>query len=606
MLKSSRNRSDNRREAEDRVAHREPLSSVRLRVPGTGQEAVRGNETDGKPSSRRSLGRRLGRAAPHIVALLMAVILVACRTGGKIPGAIDTAKAPQDPTTPATRPATVPAPSPTPSMTAIGTPSTKAKGEDTPTPSPSAPSDKRALRPLVRSGQASLPNATRYQVDLSLNLEQATLSGHQQISYTNTETVPLDALYLRLFPNTAGYGGQMSVSRLSVDGERVEPQRELDGSALRLPLSPPLAPHQPVELSLDFSLTLPSEDRPSVNEEASDGYRQLGRYQGVVALANAYPIIPVYDDEGWNVELAPSYGDAVFSDAAFFDVSITAPQTMTLAASGTCIQASDDVTATTWSCTAPLMRDFNALLREDYRVESQDVDGIAVNSVFYAGHEEGGAAALDYASQSVRIFDARLGRYPFTELDVVESPTLAGGIEYPGLVVINETYYATPQGVSDRMEWVVVHEVLHQWWYSLVGNDQVDEPWLDEALVQYCTLLYYEERYGRDVADRLVQSVFQEPYQELRETGRDQPVGLPVEAYSRRNYGPVVYQKGPLYFHNLREQVGSEAFWDILATYFERNCYGIARPEDWLAAVEAVTGSEYRPLYDTWIQETGG
>jgi aminopeptidase N len=397
----------------------------------------------------------------------------------------------------------------------------------------------------------------------------------------------------------------MSVTDLRVGGERVEPRRELDGSALRVPLDRPLAPGDSAVLKLAFTLALPTDARLGDRGEPSEGYRQLGVYDGVAALANAYPIIPVYDDEGWNVELAPTYGDAVFSDAAFFQVNIAAPPTMTLAASGTCTPVEMSDVTTTWSCAAPLMRDFNALLRDDYHVESREVEGIAINSVFYAGHDEGGAAALDYASQAVRLFDARIGAYPFTELDVVESPTLAGGIEYPGLVVMNQSYYTSAQGVSDRMEWVVVHEVLHQWWYSLVGNDQVDEPWLDEALVQYCTLLYYEEQYGQDVAERLLQGIFEEPYQELQGSDRDRPVGLPVAEYSSRNYGPVVYQKGPLYFHNLRQRVGTETFWEILKTYFERHRYRIARPEDWLIVVEAVTGSEHRGLYDEWIRGTG-
>jgi hypothetical protein len=442
-------------------------------------------------------------------------------------------------------------------------------------------------------------------MDLTLDLEEARLFGHQQITYTNTETVPLHALYLRLFPNTAGYGGEMSVTNLALDGAQVEPAQELQGSALRVPLNPPLAPAMSAGLTLDFTLALPTDGHATDSREAYEGYRQLGIYEGTVALANAYPIIPVYDDEGWNVELAPSYGDAVFSDAALFEVSITVPQTMILAASGTCTQADASAAKTTWACVAAPMRDFNALLGEDYRVASDDVDGIAVNSIFYAGHDEGGAAALDYASQAMRLFDAHIGPYPFTELDVVETPTLAGGIEYPGLVVINQSYYGSPQDAGGQMEWVVVHEVLHQWWYSLVGNDQVDEPWLDEALVQYCTLLYFEEQYGQDVAQRLLESVFQQPYQELQETGRDKPVGLPIASYSRRDYGPVVYQKGPLYFHSLRQQLGLETFWGILKIYFERNRYRIARPEDWLKAVEAVTGSDHRSLYNEWIQGRG-
>jgi hypothetical protein len=441
-------------------------------------------------------------------------------------------------------------------------------------------------------------------LDLTLDLETATLSGHQRMRYTNAEDVTLDTLYLRLFPNTDGYAGAMSVTKLVRDGQEVEPRRELQGSALRVPLKPALPPGTTADLTLDFTLMLPTEGDPPPGQEASEGYRQLGTYEGVTALANAFPIIPVYDDEGWNVELAPPYGDAVFSDVAFFDVNVTAPAAMTLAASGTCTVTETGATRTTWSCIAAPVRDFNVVLGDDYQVESRDVEGITVNSIFYAGHEDGGIAALDHASRAVRLFNVRIGPYPFTELDVVETPTLAGGIEYPALVVINESYYERAGRARNRMEWVVVHEVLHQWWYSLVGNDQVDEPWLDEALVQYCTLLYYEEIYGQDVAERLLESMFQQTYEELQETGRDQPVGLPVAGYAGRNYGPVVYQKGPLYFHQLRQRVGTEAFWEILATYFERNRYRIARPQDWLLAVEAVTGSAHRALYDAWIGET--
>jgi len=502
-----------------------------------------------------------------------------------------------DPTAPASGPSTS-RPSPTPSDTTAPTATaTVTRSPSTLTPSGPAPDYDEALRRSFRDDDEQLPNATRYDLDLTLDIEEAAVSGHERLLYTNAETVPLEALYLRLFPNSPSYGGAMTVTNLTLNGQPVVAVEELEGSALRVDLEPALAPEEQVELSLDFSLALPTDQHPAGSREPGGGYRQLGYYDETVALANAYPIVPVYDD-GWNVELAPSHGDAVFSDVAFFDVTITGPAEMVLAASGTCTSSLEDGETDTWACVAAPMRDFNAVLRDDYRVESEDVDDVTVKSVFYAEHEEGGERALDYATDAVRLFNARIGAYPFSELDVVETPTLAGGIEYPGLVVINTSYY---EGGSQRMEWVVVHEVLHQWWYSMVGNDQVDEPWLDEALTQYCTLLYYEDKYGEDVASRLLESVFREPYRQLEETGNDKPAGLPVSAYNSGEYGTIVYQKGPLYFHELREEVGEEVFWEILEQYFEQNRYRIATPEDWLAAVEGVAGEAYLDLYETWI-----
>jgi len=435
-----------------------------------------------------------------------------------------------------------------------------------------------------------------------------TITGCERVDYTNTEDAPLDTLYLRLFPNTPGYGGEMTchmtAENILLGGKPAAAIVELDGSALCLPLDPPLEPGARLDLALDFTLAVPTE--------SDQGYRQLGYYDKVLALANAYPLIPVYDDEGWNVELAPTYGDAVYSETALYTVRVTAPADMRLTASGTCTsphppsfppiggdEGGDG--SNTWTCVTGPMRDFNAILGPDYQVESRVVEGIIVNSVFYSQHHQGGEWALDCATEAVRLFTTHFGPYPFTELDVVETPTRAGGIEYPGLVVINSTYYET---LSERMEWVLVHEVGHQWWYSLVGNDQVDEPWLDEALVQYSTLLYYENRYGADAAAELLEQVFRQPHEELVASNRDAPVGLPVAAYSGEDYGPVVYGKGPLYFHALRQEVGEGNFWAILQMYFTLNRYGIATPEDWLVAVEAITGDEHRALYEQWIVGT--
>ncbi len=494
-------------------------------------------------------------------------------------------------------PAPTPIPSHTPTTILSYIPTLPHTPPPATTPSPSPTSDYApALRPEFLTDLDLFPDATRYEIELTVDLDVATITGHQRVGYTNTEDVPLDTLYLRLFPNTPGYGGAMTATNVLLDGRPVVPAIELDDSALRLPLDPPLGPGTRLDLTLDFTLTVPIE--------ADQGYRQLGYYDGVLALANAYALIPVYDDEGWNVELAPTYGDATYSDTAFYIARVTGPADMTLTASGTCTSPTlNPDGSATWTCVAGPMRDFNAVLGPDYQMEGHVVEGVTVNSVFYSGHHRGGEWALDYATEAVRLFGTHFGPYPFTELDVVETPTCAGGIEYPGLVVINSTYYET---LSERMEWVVVHEVGHQWWYSLVGNDQVDEPWLDEALVQYSTLLYFEDRYGAALAAELLEQVFRQPYEELVGSGRDAPAGLPVAAYSGEDYGTVVYRKGPLYFHALRQEVEDENFWAILQTYFVRNRYGVATPEDWLAAVEAVTGDEHRALYEQWIMGTAG
>ncbi|MGH2592517.1 MAG: M1 family metallopeptidase, partial [Anaerolineae bacterium] len=329
------------------------------------------------------------------------------------------------------------------------------------------------------------------------------------------------------------------------------------------------------------------------------GYNQFGIFHNVLALPNVYPFIPVYDDEGWNVELAPGYGDAIYSDIALYQVTISAPADQALAASGVC-HASDDGGATrTWRCVSGPMRDFMIAMSADYVVESTEVDGVAVHSHFLEKDAEAGRRGLRYAAEAVRSCQRRIGAYPFTELDLLETPTTAGGIEYPGLIVVAEESYADS---GPFQEFATAHEVAHQWWYSLVGNDQVDDPWLDEALTQYTSILYFRDVYGESAAQEAIDRAFVDRYRRAQERGEDLRADLPVASYSDRQYGGIVYGKAPLFFDALYQKMGDERFNAFVRAYFEAQRYGIAHVGDLLdAAAAQLDRAVIGELLQQWI-----
>jgi hypothetical protein len=451
---------------------------------------------------------------------------------------------------------------------------------------------KSAMLPSFVDDVNAFADATRYWLDLEVDLERLVLDGVAQIRYTNHESEPLDEIVLRLLPNTPGYGASMAVGEVSVDGVPVRPRLRFENSALYVPLAAPLPPGGAVELRLAFASTLPTDP--------AAGYAQYGYIDGVLALPNAYPLIPVYDDEGWNVELAPPYGDATFTDTALYLVHITLPAEMILATSGVIVDRTDDGEGmVTYTCASGPMRDFNLVASAGYATASESLGEVTVTSYYVGGEEQGGQRTLDYAVQALRIYQELFGPYPFTELDVMATPTTAGGIEYPGLIVIAWRLYDQAGGF---FELATVHEVAHQWWYSMVGNDQLDEPWLDEALTQYTSLLYFEQRYGPEGGQQMLESTFMEPYEYLQESDQDMPAGLPVADYPEGLYGAVVYGKGPLFFHAVRQQTGDETFYSILRTYFEQYRYKVAYPQDLLDVAEQVSGQDLDPLYERWIR----
>jgi len=454
-----------------------------------------------------------------------------------------------------------------------------------------------AMRPEFAADVDQFVDATRYWIDLYVDVDRRTLSGVEQVRYTNHETESLTEIVFRLLPGTPGYGGSMTVSSVTVDGITTSPALTTGGSALYVPLVSPLLPGESIELGLRFEGAFPSDAADT--DPPLAGYAQYGYIDRVLALPNAYPMIPVYDDEGWNVELAATFGDATFTDTSLYLVRITLPVDMVLATSGVTLDRRDngDGTATCLCASGP-MRDFGLVASADYGTVSTKVGKVLVTAYILPGDREGGERVLDYAAQSLRIYEQILGPYPYTELDVMATPTKAGGIEYPGLIVVAARLYTQ---VGGFFEWATVHEVAHQWWYSLVGNDQLDEPWLDEALTQYTSLLYVEHRYGEEAAQKALENVFQEPYRHVLENEQDMPVGLPVAAYPQDLYGSVVYGKGPLFFHAMRQQVGDETFYRILSSYLEEYRYGVAYPQDLLSVAERVSGQELDALYERWI-----
>ena len=449
---------------------------------------------------------------------------------------------------------------------------------------------------LVRSAQDALhglPGATVYDIDLKIAQDLGSLRGHQGVCYTNQESEPLAEVVFRLFPNLLG--GAATVSEVQVDGEAVEPTLELADSALWVPLADQLQPGQSVVIGMDFQV--------DVAQEMASSYGLFGLFDGVLSLHEVYPAIPVYDDEGWNVELPPRRGDITFYDAAFYTVQVTAPARLVVVASGVEVARAEDNDRQTLTFAAGPARGFYLTAGEEYVVVSETVGETTVNSYALVGQESGADLALQFATSALESYNERFGAYPYTELDVVSTPMMALGMEYPGIVAVTNDLY-DPDGeirgvpAPMMMEGTVSHEVAHQWFYNVVGNDQIDEPWLDEALVQYVTGLYYLDTYG-------------EPgYQGWRGSWVDRwnrvdqaeiPIGLPVRAYEDGAYGAIVYGRGPLFIEALAKSMGQETFDAFLRDYYQSHAWDIGTGEAFRTLAEQHCQSDLSSLFQHFV-----
>jgi aminopeptidase N len=341
-------------------------------------------------------------------------------------------------------------------------------------------------------------------------------------------------------------------------------------------------------VTLEFAATAPNKIGAGLNGA-------FNKVEGMLALASSYPIAAIVRGGAWDIAWPDPKGDFVNSETALYDVTLSAPEDWTLVTTGVVVDGRREAGRQTLRIVSGPQRDF-AISALQYQQANAEVDGTRITSYYRPQHAAGGKSALQAAVEALQTFNTRYGRYPLAELDMFEVPSQTfTGVEYPGLIMIEERLFAGGAG----LETTVAHEVAHQWWYSIVGNDVQTEAWLDEALASYSQIIYQEAIHGPEAAERELEG-FRERYRRIVAAGRDGPVEQPNGAF-RNNYVSLVYGKAVLFFQALRDQIGEEAFDRFLHAHYEQHRYDYITGVEFLADAEGACGCELDQLYEDWI-----
>jgi hypothetical protein len=447
----------------------------------------------------------------------------------------------------------------------------------------------------AQSDVLALASLTRYDIDLSIGIESLTLSGRQTMTYTNNSPQVLEELYFSLFPNSSRFAASMEIGEVHVDGIPRAFEYERQATVARVPLANPLAPGETTSVVLDFTARVPHVEK--------NYYLVFVMAQGVLSLGDWHPMAAVYDDQGWNLEYPEgTVGEIVFSESAFYTVRFMLPQGTGRDVIATGVQAEHAIGpdgGETFVYRSGPVRDFHVVTSDRYGSATSNIDETTVSSYYWPEHEECGREALGFAARALTLYNDLFGPYPFTELDLAEANLWPWAIEWPGLILVGEPLYADPTEACG--EWHVVHEVAHQWWYSVVGNDQVHDPWLDEALANYSTVLYYEMLHDPQTAADAIEEDIDQRYEGYAQTYGDGIVGGPTGDYTRASYYPLVYAKGALFFEALRGEMGDQAFFRGLQSYYVDCKYRVATPENLLSAMEKAHGQPLGEFFQRWV-----
>ncbi len=435
----------------------------------------------------------------------------------------------------------------------------------------------------------------------------ARIEGRWELSYINFTDAVQNEIYLRMYPNFRDYGGgSMTLANITVDGRPAWTGAAAgpgaDTSLVAISLPAPLAPGERTEIALGFTTTIPNDPVTS--------YGMFGYFSDTESynLAQWMPLLAGWDPaNGWVLDRPNTVGDPVFSNTAMFDIELTAPSEITFVTTGAQIGERSAGPLTTHQWVAGPTRDFVISAGTNLAVMEQQVGETTVRSWYFPGDEDAAALVLRYGVDALSVFSRDFGRYPYTEMDLVQTRLgdQAAGVEFPGIMYIGADHYWVG---NDYLEFTVVHEIAHQWWYGIVGNNQYLHAFLDEAMANESSMIYKEAIDGPDAAHAWVQGFLQRPFLTMLfgQSG-DLIVDQPSADFGTNGpYGRTVYGKGALGFDAIRHTIGDDAFFRGLQQYVVDHRFGIAQPADLLAALENASGQDLSELWAHWFERTEG
>lgn len=405
----------------------------------------------------------------------------------------------------------------------------------------------------------------RYRIRAEYTEDPRSISGTERLLYVNAEDRPMEDLRFQVWTNEDTFterGGGTQVRNATVNGK--DARLDAAGTELVLTFPEPLPEGATAEVEFEFETAIPEIEAP------------FGHHRGVSSLGVWYPMLAVYDEEGWHVSPPTDFGEPYFAEASDYEVNLTVPKNLSPVATGVETKSEKRDDSRTFTYEVEAVRDFALAIGEDFSVESRRVGETTIKINYRPDSAFRAERAADLAAASLKYFSEIYGPYPYDELELVDTPLLSG-TEYSTL-----TFVSMANSKDYIFDTVIPHEVAHQWWYVKVGNDQFTSPWLDESLATYSEWIF-----TGDAATRFPDIV--QPYAPL-----DSPVSDFPDTSSYQN---TTYLYGAQLYRDLAYEIGPDTLLEGLRDYATEYAHETTDAEDLVNTLSETAGKDLSPFF---------
>ncbi len=493
------------------------------------------------------------------------------------------------------------------------------------------------------------PRNANYRLKVTLDPEAKLLTGSGTLTWRNLQEQATDELWFHLYWN--GWRNDQSTwmrgNRLSPRrGRRLNPRPEDWGwtevDAMRFEGADLLTsayfaapyddnPHDRTVLVVQLPRAVEPGETIEVDFEwRSKVPRTFARtgYRGdFFFIAHWFPKLGVYEPEGWNCHQFHSNTE-FYSDYGVYDVTITTPSEFVVGSSGREIVRTENADGTvSHRYREADIHGFTWTASPDYRVrearfEEAGLPPVDLRLLYQPEHEHQVERHLEATRAALKYYGTWYGPYPYGHVTVVDPAygSGAGGMEYPAIFTCG-TRLRNPFG-GGAPENVTIHEAGHQFWYGIVGNNEMEHAWIDEGLNTFSTARVYDVAFGerRFVKDYLnppgvrFGGFFPVMFDGVRQsraiygnrlhrflsshaTTTDAPA-VPTYRYFPPTHARLSYDKTALWLATLERHLGWDVLQRILSTFFERWKFRHPRPQDFFDVANEVSGQNLSWYFD--------
>jgi hypothetical protein len=504
-----------------------------------------------------------------------------------------------------------------------------------------------------------------YDMDITLHDSIRQITGTTVIKYTNNSPDSLDKLYLHLYPNAFQTGSVKSREYISFSGRASRAKyfkSKLDGFASKIEIH-------------NFDVALPEKGASWIHKipilknfniddtileavlqknigpgdmvridlnwthHVGEMVERAGYYKGQYNMAQWYPKMAVYDENGWHADVFHAEGE-FYGEFGDFNVKFDLPSSFIIGASGIVIDGDpgwSSVTVDTsidfnkWvenfdsvyiapdpssrrniTFLAENVHDFAWVASKDFLYEKGKHNEIDVHVLYDKGRgEDWTKVVLNRSIRAIEWLEDKFGKYPYPQITTTDR-VKNGGMEYPMLVMNGRA-----------SEGLIVHEYGHVYFYGILANNELDDSWLDEGFTTTQTSHYLMTRYGEHGFDKsendyyqkfpskyfpLESDLHQDQWSAIRfmRSGHDENISRPSYLFSNGTaYSRNAYTKPSLMLTELRYLFDSDSmYYAAMKHYYKKWKLKHVNEKRFIDAMEEFTQQDLNWFFDSWLHTT--